>query len=310
MPQDPKEFNKDWSPKSGETCAISDPENWKRDALLFDKIYVSHLDNIYNYGPDIPNDPNIPIDITFRYESYELNIGRKKIETDKWVYECVKGGASGALGSYEESHYGSNDPDEISVNLKRQLADACNKHGWDTTPIYNSIPLLYAEFSEGQKIAYDAAINNLPTINNERVSWAQIIEFRTDKNSVRKYRDLRLWLLHGLKAESVHHATDIIAKKIEDYIWAIKKHGMETKIGAFTQIFDWKKSSMMAAATGAATILGGPIAAALTSGLLITGNVGLWIAQRKLDLEGVKRAENREVAILFDAQKTFGEGNQ
>jgi hypothetical protein len=72
-------------------------------------------------------------------------------------------------------------------------------------------------FETGERIAYEAALNNLPIVSASTASWDQILEFRRDSDASRKYRDLRLWLRAGLSSQSIEQATEIIGQKIEDY---------------------------------------------------------------------------------------------
>lgn len=59
------------------------------------------------------------------------------------------------------------------------------------------------------------------------MSWEQILEFRQDRGASRKYRNIRLWLRDGLHAETITEASELVEKKIEDYEWAIRKHGLK-----------------------------------------------------------------------------------
>jgi hypothetical protein len=172
---------------------------------------------------------------------------------------------------------------------------------------YGAAGLYFRRFTEGEVTAYEGALNNITIVNGDAISWDQIIEFRKDPESVRKYRDLRLWLRSGLQAESVGHETDIIGQKIDDYGWAIQKHGFETTIGAFKQLFDWKKSGFTVAAASAAGALAGPVGASIVTGLTIAAEIGVSLVERKLQAKEIERGENRSIAILYDIQQRFGQ---
>ena len=274
-----------------EACAVSDYGSWKRDALLFDKIYVS------KYTSDEIRPPS---ELTFNIENYDdgLQVTR----------DAISGSAAGYVDPSVllEAAYGSSDHKTIKQIEKRGTADQCAKSGIDVTPVYETNTLFYDDFPEGMKITYDAAINNLPVLNDFRTSWEQIVAFREDKESVRKYRSLRRFLHHTLKSDSVQEATDTIEKMIEDYAWTIKKHGMETNLGAFSQIFDWKQTSIMAGSAAALTAAGSPILAALSTGILTGASAVIYLKQRSIDLEDITRGPNSEIAILYDAQQEFG----
>ena len=147
---------------------------------------------------------------------------------------------------------------------------------------YSSAGPYFRRFVAGEAIAYEGALNNIPIVSAGNMSWDHVIEFKNDPEAARKYRDLRLWLRSGLNAQSVEHATDIIAQKIEDYRWAIKKHGLQTYSGMITQLFDWKDSRLTLVAAGTAGVFGGPIWASLASGLAIAAKIGVLLTEKRI----------------------------
>lgn len=93
--------------------------------------------------------------------------------------------------------------------------------------------------------------------------------------------------------------------RIDDYRWAIRRHGLQTSLGALKTIFDWKESRLTVAVAGFAAVTGGPILAAMAGGLGIAMQVGAWLTERRLDKKDFARGPNREVAILYDLQERF-----
>jgi len=268
---------RDLLPAPFETCAVCDHESIKRNALLFDRVHV--------FGPAY----DVPEEVLFRIASVDKSMVE---ELEKLALSVSYGGTPGDAAAYSQQY---------------TAAEYCNA-GILATPAYNSRLRLYTDFSQGEKIAYDAALNNIPVFDDRIcVSWDQIVEFRNDVESKRKYRDLRVWLHEGLKTDSVAHATDIIAQKIEDYAWALKKHGFQTVLGAISQFFDWKQSAVTLAVSGAVGAMEGPIWGAISSGLLISSQAAVRIAQERIKITDVARSDNREVAILYDIQERFGD---
>jgi len=200
---------------------------------------------------------------------------------------------------------GVSDGDKDPLGFDRKLADEYSQAGIMGEWTYASAGAYLRRFAEGESIAYEGALSNIPLVAAGAAPWDQILGFRADPEAVRKYRDLRLWLRSGLKAESAQHAADIIGQKIEDYRWAIGRHGLQTSLGAFKTIFDWKDSRLIVAVAGFAAATGGPIWAAMAGGLGIAMQVGAWLTERRLDKKDVARGPNREVAILYDVQERF-----
>lgn len=165
----------------------------------------------------------------------------------------------------------------------------------------------FVDHPAGSVLAYQAAMENIPEIVESQVSWEQVIEFRSDKEALRKYRELRLWLEYSLSAQSVEHARDLIAQKVEDYEWAIRKHGLKTATGALSQIFSWQGLISVAAGVGVGAALGGPIWSALTGSLLTVGRASVWIADRTIDKQDILHGPNSETAIICDARRLVRE---
>lgn len=197
--------------------------------------------------------------------------------------------------------------DDDYFGYDSQLATEYSQAGIMGEWSYASTGAYLRRFSEGEQVAYEGALSNIPLVAAGATPWEQILAFRSDPEAMRKYRDLRLWLRAGLKAESAQHTADIIGQKIDDYRWAIERHGLQTSLGALKTVFDWKESKLTLAATGFAVAMGGPVWGAMAGGLSIAMQVGAWLTERRLDAKDISRGPNREVAILYDIQERFAE---
>lgn len=289
-------------PSPGETCVFTHGyfapndegqiQRWKRDALLFDRVYAPCAD------PENP--PNIPIQLTFGLASVEHSLRQYDASTAQMIAQAYGDTATAErMLSISLNRGGSLGHD---LEVAREYANAGIMAEWS----YTDAGAFLRRFSEGERISYEGALSNIPLIRTEAASWDQILEFRADPNAVRKYRDLRLWLRSGLSAQSAQHAADIIGQKIEDYRWSIRQHGFETTLGALKALFDWKDSKLALAAGGVAVAAGGPIWGALAGGLGIGFQIGAYLVERRLQKEEKARGANREVAILYDIQERFG----
>jgi hypothetical protein len=159
----------------------------------------------------------------------------------------------------------------------------------------------------GDQIAFQAALGSIPEIIEERASWEQILEIRRDPDACRKCRDLRLWLTYSLEARSLQQAQDIIEKKIEDYSWALRKHGLETTTGTLSSILNWKGLTAIAGGSAIAALGTSPLLSTLAAGSVVLGNAAVWIAKRRIALEDLKRGPNSEIALIHDFQEKWGQ---
>jgi hypothetical protein len=194
---------------------------------------------------------------------------------------------------------------EATMSVEQSLESSYARQGVMGTWCTSNRGLYLERFSKGETVAHQGALNNIPIVE-AGIGWDEVIAFREDRDSVAKYRDLRLWLKDGLGAQSEQHATDLIAQRIEDYRWAIRKHGLRTASGALSNLWDWKQSAALVAGVGAAATLGAGAIAALVAGLAISSGVGAFFLERRIDAVDVRRGAGREVAILVEIQDRFG----
>ena len=181
----------DRRPVPGETCVFphgyyasrgtdGDPvPHWKRDALLFDRVYVPlHPSSL----------PDIPIQLTFGLADVE-----KEMATwDSNMSQMVAAAFGHTTTMEEMTGVSAGDPDALGhdLHLSQLYASAGIMAEWS----YTNAGAFLRRFSDGEQAAYEGALSNLPLIHASVASWAQILAFREDPEAVKKYRDLRLWL--------------------------------------------------------------------------------------------------------------------
>jgi hypothetical protein len=272
------------TPAPGERCAYPQPRVAKRAALLFDRIYVPSWRDGRDITPshikfDVPNIDEY-MHTLWEKLKHQLVLNNPKA---KYTADDV-----------------SNIIDEFEVRLR---VDSFRLAGYSVTPIYESQQRYFLDYPSGNALAYQAALENLPEIVEDHVSWEQVLEFRSDEEAIRKYRELRLWLEYSLSAQSVEHARDLITHRIEDYEWAIRKHGLKTATGALSSIFCWKGLISVGAGVGIGAALGGPVWSALTGALFTVGRASVWVAERMIEMQDIKRGSDSAVALICDAKR-------
>jgi len=267
-------YSKDRYPELGEVCTIT-IENYKAAALLFDRICVI---------PDDEDRPkvDIPIELTFGFK--KANIRIKELMLAEAKNFKSKKDMNGKI---------------VDIALK-YIAEAYREFGLNVIPTYGKYSSFMHEFSGGTQLAFEAALNNINIVNAENLSWDHIIEFRQDSESLRKYRDLKIWFQQGINASSVSEATDIIAAKIDNYEWALKKHGMETLKGALTMLLDYKNAGISASAITGGTVLAGSLGGAIAGGLVIAGQTTAWLMERHIQKKEIIRGNDKEIAFIYD----------
>lgn len=271
-------------------CACPQFSVIKRAALMFD--------HIYTWDSEIPssikiNNPKIDKFMEAHYRKVGKHIFFNSPKLKK-----------------PASTFNAEDSWKIYMEVMvKSHAECLRQCGYSATPIYDTQERYLFDYGCGKTFVYQAALENLPDIIEDLVSWEQILEVRNDGEAIRKYRELRLWLEYSLSAQSIEHARDLIAKKIEDYEWAIRKHGLKTATGALSTIFDWKGLISAGAGASIGAALGGPVWSILTGTLLTVGRASVWIAERMIEMQDIKHSPDSVVALICDARKLVGKNN-
>ncbi|MCX6955392.1 MAG: hypothetical protein NTV51_24850, partial [Verrucomicrobia bacterium] len=163
-------------------------------------------------------------------------------------------------------------------------------------------------FANGETDTINAILDNIPLVSAD-LGWKHVLAFREDPEAIRKYRSLKLWLSDGLKAKSHQEAVDFIGAKLDDYQWALKKHGLNTKLGSLTTILDSKHLTVPAIGSAVAYAVSSPMWALVAGGFLATSNVALSIAKNRLKLDDFKR-ENAAVATIYEIKQLATSGKR
>lgn len=276
-------------PAKDDVLGVTTPDQWKQAAVLFDKIWVPANIRVPGKGLALQTQyGDIPPELTFgAYELDDFVTSRFA----KVIYQRGKG-VFEITGEEDERQ-------DLYDAFLQPVAKVYSDLGFRITPLYPSESLFERLFTDGTEVAYQAALQNLPLLDQENVNWEEIVSFREDVQAVRKVRQLRLWLIDAIKSDNIHDATDKIAQRIEQYTDAVHKHGLKTILGA---------SGQLAAGTGLAALLGvidKPLPEAISTGLLLTGGTLAWVTTRLIAKDTILRGPNSEIAILHDAQRVF-----
>ena len=264
---------------NNERLAFPHPNSVKRAALLVDRIYLPC------FAP-----------YTFKDMPYELTFGDPVVDQRTWEATWILPEIDHPKGPVATWHH---------FYLTHYLREPLSRYR-AAFPQASIVPINYdagsAVLPFGNQHVYQGVLNNVPVVLETELTWEQVVEFREDQEARRKYRDLHLWLEHDTEFNSERHATDVIAQKLEDYRWAIKKHGLKTMVEAISSFVSLGAFVPPAGGAAAAAMGLTPIAGALAGGALAVAGATAWIAKRRLDVEDVKRGANREVAYLYSLQ--------
>jgi hypothetical protein len=176
-------------------------------------------------------------------------------------------------------------------------------HKLKAVPIYESADACSTDYGVGETETIVTVIENLGIINEGGLNWQQVMDFRNDRDAKMKLRRMRLWLDSVLVGKPLSYVTDAIAIKLDDYEWALKKHGIETITGSLSGLLDFRFLSGTSAAIAGLAVAGGPSWAAIGTAGLLLGRVTLSVTTKLLDLKDRKRGRGHEVAFISELKK-------
>lgn len=141
----------DRTPRNGETCVTSQEDYWKRDALLFDRIYVPS-----------PESKDIPVELTFGVYKVDCLIYDEKMTT---ANATAGFSAMGYDFENKECHDSAMYANDEMHRL--QIVKQYGQMGVVVIPSYESRTAYIADFPAGTAVAYEAALNNLPIVAHD-----------------------------------------------------------------------------------------------------------------------------------------------
>lgn len=148
------------------------------------------------------------------------------------------------------------------------------------------------------------SIANIPIVNTQYTSWNKIIEFRKDKESKNKLRNLRLFLHTNYERKSRAFIEDDIEKRLDDYYYTCKNYEFETITSTLSTALDSKNLQFTIVASAGAAIWGKPIVAAgtiLTGAVIELGKILIELCKKKHAFHKIK--QQHELAYIIDAKK-------
>ncbi len=275
--------------------AVTTPNNRKKAALLFDKVFTPWAQE--NGETDIPEE------YRFYDKKYDFAIQQSILEVSgflDWhqIERFFTPSTSPCIGYPKESMY------ELYRWITARVCGLPEHGGIFLVPIYSTNKELEKDIpmSVGDGVFLKAAYENLTVVDEEGLEWEQVSQFKSDEVASKRYRDFRLWIRELNNVSSFNHARDLLSQRLEDYEWAIKKHGLSTILGALSTIVS-SQSLVKSGSVGiSVSLVSQPLIGMLSAGLILTSDVLIKAAKYKLEKEDIQR-KNREVALVYEAKK-------
>lgn len=135
----------------------------------------------------------------------------------------------------------------------------------------------------------ELTIHALPTVVDEELSWNQVLEFRNDKVEVAKLRRFLSWADQEFTGKTKVQIQDELGRALDDYISALKKHGIKTVSSGITTI--------MSSSATVLSALNDLQSAGVAVGLTITAGLIAYFVETASNMASLSR---EPIAYIYD----------
>jgi len=178
-----------------------------------------------------------------------------------------------------------------------------SQYGIPVIPIFSSARIRDERYEEGKTQLIVSSLSNLKIVDEDKLKWSQVCEFRKDTEARKKYKRFLHWLNKEMIGKSHAFIEDDIALKLEEYEQSLKKHGIKTVLGIIEEVLDGKFLTGTAVVTTGVSIVSNPMLGVLTGLSLTIGKVSVKLAKVLLDVDDVRRGVNSEISWVYEAKK-------
>lgn len=159
----------------------------------------------------------------------------------------------------------------------------------------------------GNNKLYATIIDNIPIVDDKQLKWDHVLEFRKDEEAKAMFLRLKHWLNKEMVGQSEQFIIDEINIRLEEYEWAINKHGFKTVLGVLKTVFDHRSLFTSIGIGSAATLAFSEFLIGILAGTsILTAKIAIEVGNSLLDLRDIKLGSNSEVAFIYKVKKEFG----
>lgn len=191
--------------------------------------------------------------------------------------------------------------------IVRGIAEAYGeKTGTVVAPLYASSTNRDAEYQPGDQAVIVAIVDNLGIVDEDKLTWEQVSEFRRDKDARVAFRRFIHWLDAEMVGRPASYIADEVSERLERYEWSLRKHGIERIIGALTTTLD-AQNLLGASSVGVAVqmISNSPLWSMCAGGGLLVGRAVLSLTTALIERNELKLAQ-REISYVAEVKRQLG----
>ena len=264
------QFGRPHLPLQAETVAVTF-ETPKTAALCFDRVW-SH-ESVVDHPP-----PELYAYGATQYEIYSLALSLATFQRPELAERLRSFFTNEVLATY---------PGLVKITgagfHARSTSEVLAAAGLRTIPVYSSAQNCDAEYAPGRTEVVVTALQAIEIVDESALSWEQVVQFRQDNTARNHFRKLVHWLDTELVGKPASYIADEMGVRLERYDAALRKHGIQTALGAIEAVFDPKFLGAASAITGGLAFASSITAAVATGAALAVGRVACTIARSLVD---------------------------
>lgn len=216
---------------------------------------------------------------------------------------------TGLAVDFNLDEFSSISPQQKAINerksLTRMFSQQSSQFSLHPTIIYAN-QSDESDVSKDSKSVLTTALTNLQIVDEEKLSWDQVLEFRKDPDAVAYYRRITRFIDGSIVGRSQAELEDVLSDRLENYEWSIKKHGIRAKLGSISATLDPKFLSATSLVAGSAAIAGGAVWGALAGLTIALGKAAVSFGTARIEGQDELRASNFEIAYVHEVKKRLG----
>jgi len=182
-----------------------------------------------------------------------------------------------------------------------------HEYSIDAVPLYVSYASFDEAYREGDRSFLVVSFSNIGIVDEQRLEWEQVSEFRRDNKSVESVKRVVHWFDNSFLGKSRQFVEEDISIRLSDFAYALRKHGIKTVLGTISAVLDGKfMFGSITTSAGLAWLTNDPAIGFLTEGLLLSGKILVHLSETLLDMRDIRRASGSELAFIHDVRRKFG----
>lgn len=191
----------------------------------------------------------------------------------------------------------------LAIAFRKISMSFSNTYGTPLIPIYDSVKQRNKMYQKANREAIIVTLDDLDIVDEEQLSWEQVIEFRHDKENRKKYRRFLHWLDKEMVGKSQDYIENEIAIKLDDYQSALTKYGIKTIAGTIEESLDGQMFLKALAAGEALNLAGYPNLGFLVGTGIVIGKIAIKLTKVMLGYDDIERGPNSEISWVYEAKK-------